>query len=616
MTTGPSSDLSARASLRVWPGVVLVVLQWILRFGVIAVQPMIAMLGAAVCTLGLVVWWLFFSRAPWSDRLGGLVLAAAVVAATPSLLHESIAGGAMGFLFYFMVIPFLCLAFVAAIVLTHNSSTGMRRAAMAAGILLACGAWTLIRTGGFTGDFDNDFRWRWSETPEDRLLARARAGEETPSPAKGASADAAGVGVEWPGFRGPARDGVVRGVRIGIDWSTSPPVELWRRPIGPGWSSFAVRGDLVYTQEQRGEEEVVACYSASTGRPVWTHSDRVRFYESNGGAGPRGTPTLREGRVYTLGATGILSALDAANGSVAWSRNAAEDTGTEVPDWGFAASPLVVNDVLVVATAGQLAGYDLSTGEPRWVGPKGGGGYSSPHLATLDGVAQVLLMSGFGATSVAPADGTVLWRHELAPSARIVQPALTPDGDLLVGDGETLGMHRLHVARGSGGWSVEERWATTELKPNFNDFVVHEGHAFGFDGSLLSCIDLSNGERKWKGGRYGHGQMVLLAEQDLLLVVAERGDLALVQAGPQAFKELTRVSAIQGKTWNHPVLAGDILLVRNAEEMAAFRVPAERSASTTLWPYGYRDGVEGPCFQGMATIPWPSTTRKSNRRSR
>ena len=217
--------------------------------------------------------------------------------------------------------------------------------------------------------------------------------------------------VEWPGFRGPGRDSVIRGVRIETDWSKSPPVELWRRPIGPGWSSFAVRGDLVYTQEQRGDDEVVSCYRLTTGEPVWRHRDAARFYASKGGAGPRGTPTVHNGRVYTFGATGIVNALDAGNGAVMWSRNAGTDTGAKVPAWGFASSPLVVDDVVIVAASGRLVAYDLATGNPRWVRQTGGGGYSSPHLVTIDGVAQVLLLSGGGATSVAPADGSVLWQH-------------------------------------------------------------------------------------------------------------------------------------------------------------------------------------------------------------
>jgi outer membrane protein assembly factor BamB len=384
--------------------------------------------------------------------------------------------------------------------------------------------------------------------------------------------------VEWPGFRGPARDGVVRGVRIDTDWAASPPVEMWRRPIGPGWSSFAVSGDLLYTQEQRGDDEIVACHRVSTGAPVWRHSDPVRFWESNGGAGPRATPTIDGDRVYAFGATGILNALAAATGKVIWSRNAAADTGREVPFWGFASSPLVVDDLVIVAAAGTLVAYDRLSGERRWTGPSYGGSYSSPHRATLDGVPQVVLLGGPGAISVAPADGTVLWKHAWSPGP-IVQPALTADGDILINAIAStggMGTRRLHVTHASGGWDVEERWTSMGLKPYFNDFVVHEGHAYGFDGSILSSIDLADGSRRWKGGRYGNGQLILLPEQDVLLVISEEGELVLVKAAPDQFTEIARFPALDGKTWNHPVLVRDVLLVRNGEEMAAFRLSLAR----------------------------------------
>jgi outer membrane protein assembly factor BamB len=364
-------------------------------------------------------------------------------------------------------------------------------------------------------------------------------------------------------------------VKIKTDWATSPPVEMWRRPVGPGWSSFAVRDDLLYTQEQRGDFEVVSCYSVATGKPVWTHRDAARFWESNGGAGPRGTPTLYEGRLFTFGATGILNALNAGNGSVLWKRNVASDAGVKVPEWGFSSSPLVVGDVVIVAASGRLAAYDLATGNQRWLGAKGGGSYSSPHLFTIGGEEQVVMLNSNGATSVAPADGSVLWKHAW-PGATIVQPAITADGGVLVTTADMsggIGVRRLAVAHGPDGWTVEEVWTSTALKPYFNDYVVHDGHAFGFDGGILACIDLQDGKRKWKGGRYGHGQLLLLSDQGLLLVLTEEGELALVAASPGQFSEIARVPAMEGKTWNHAVLAGDVLLVRNGTEMVAFRLP-------------------------------------------
>lgn len=597
--------------LRLWPGVVAVTLQWLVLFGVPMISPdatVFAMIGALVGALAVLVWWAFFSRVPHIERWGALLVIIVAVAATPRILHPSIAGGMMGMMFGFSVIPGLCLALVVWAVVSRSLAIGARRVALVGAILAACAFWALLRTEGMTGSGHSQLAWRWSKTPEQLLLARtgsepttppaASAKKETPeepaTPRSGAEASAqpaviraslprilpsthavALTGADWPGFRGPHRDGIVTGVRIKTDWTSTPPVQLWRRPVGPGWSSFAVRDGLLYTQEQRGDFEVVACYDEATGKPVWTHRDAARFWESNGGAGPRGTPTLHDGRVYTFGATGILNALDAGSGAVVWTRNAASDAGAKVPGWGFASSPLVVGDIVIVAAAGKLAAYDLASGTPRWFGPTGGDSYSSPQLATIDGVAQILLMSAPGATSVAPADGKLLWKYSWPSDTRIMQPAITADGGLLITSGDAMGgigMRRIAVAHGPAGWTTEERWTSAGLKPGFNDSVVDDGYVFGFNGGILACIGVKDGARMWKGGRYGQGQLVLLLDQSVLLVLSEEGELALVKAAPGQFTELAHFPALEGKTWNHPVVAGDILLVRNDREMAAFRL--------------------------------------------
>jgi outer membrane protein assembly factor BamB len=611
--------MTPREPLRLWPGVtaaLLILSAKVIVPTVIADGSVIGLFGGLIGSLLVVVWWLFFSRARWFDRLAAPALMVVAVIATLRLVHMSIRGGMMGNMLFVYSPPVMAVALVAAAFATRRSSDNVRRMAITTSIFLACGFFTLLRTDGILST-GSQWAWRWTKTAEERLLAQTSedpvakspappsASSPTPLPAQAptevappaaspktpakpiaaptddeappvAAASVVEKKAEWPGFRGPRRDGVVRGVEIETDWSKSPPVQVWRRPIGPGWSSFAVRGDVLYTQEQRGDDELVAAYKVSTGDPVWRHRDAVRFYESNGGAGPRGTPTLSNGRVYTFGATGIVNALDALNGSLIWSRNAGTDTQTEVPGWGFSSSPLVVDDEVVVAASGRLIAYDVATGKPRWLGPPEGGGYSSPHLVTIDGVPQILLARGRRTTSVAPSDGSVLWEHSGQPSVSIVQPALAADGDILVAAGDAmggLGTRRIAVAHGSSGWTVEERWISRGLKPYFNDFVVHKGYAFGFDGNILACIDLADGTRRWKGGRYGNGQLVLLADQDVLLVLSEEGELALVGATPDEFKELARFTALDGKTWNHPVIVGDTLLVRNGQEMAAFRLP-------------------------------------------
>ncbi len=547
---------------------VAIVLLFVSRFGVKLVVPGFvgfrnAMLGSFACAAAVIVWWVFLSRARWFERLGAIVLMVLALLGTKSVAHESM--GPLWLVGY--ALPFLLLAFVAWAVATRGLDDRLRRVTMVATILFACGVWTLVRTEGVTGDHVGEFAWRWTETTEDRLRAL---GSETQRGGT-AAVSATGTAPSWPGFRGPDRDGSVPGVRIATDWSASPPVELWRRPVGPGWSSFAVHGDLLYTQEQRGDDELVSCYDATTGEPVWHHRDAARFFESNAGAGPRGTPAVAGDRVVALGATGILNALDAASGAVVWSRDVTSDTGAGVPNWGFSSSPLLVDDLVIVAVGGQLVGYELASGEPRWLGAANGLSYSSPKLVTIDGVAQVVQLSATGATGVAPADGTLLWEHP-RPGFPIVQPAEIANGEFLISVTQGSGVHRLSVGHGPGGWTVEERWTSTRLKPYFNDFVVHEGHAYGFDGRILAAIDLEDGERKWKGGRYGSGQLILLPDQDLLLVLSEEGELALVGAHPDRFTELARLPALEGKTWNHPVLAGDLLLVRNGREMAAFRL--------------------------------------------
>lgn len=557
--------------MRLWPAILIVALQWLIRFGLTAVVAsdlaiQVGFLGGVLGGFFLIVWWAFFSRAPLFDRLGGSVLMIAAMLVTAQFLDVSIRTANMGLMFTFFSVPVLSLAFLIWALATRNLSGRIRRISMVATILLSTGFWVLLRTNGMDGSNHQELTWRWAKTSEERLLSQSSTQRIPVSPDSSALASEA----EWPGFRGFKRDGIINGVKIASDWVKSPPVEMWRKPVGPGCSSFAVHGNLIFTQEQRGEYEMVTCYDLNTGEPVWSHGDSARFWDSHAGAGPRATPTLSKGRAYTLGGTGILNVLDERDGKVIWSRNAASDAEVKVLTWGFTGSPLVVGNRVIISLSGKLVGYDIATGEPAWFGTDGGNSYSSPHLVTIAGVQQVILMSMAGAVSVEPESGTVLWKFECEMSDRILQPAVVDEGDLLI-IGEAQSLRRIRVTHDQGIWRVEEHWTSEQLKQNFNDLVIHRGYAYGFDGPFVACIDTKDGSRKWKGSPY-RGFSVLLADQDLLLVLTEKGDLALVSATPDQFRELAKIPAIKGKTWTHPAMAGNVVIVRNAKEMAAFRL--------------------------------------------
>lgn len=529
----------------------------------------ITFLAGLVGSLAIVVWWVGFSTASRFERVLVTGVMAGALVTTWWLAHPSMS------MMWFLAcaVPVAGISWVVWAVVTHRRPVAWRGGVLVALIAATVGGWSLLRMDGLRGDHAFQFSWRWWDSPEEQLLE----GGPTADPVAAPLVCQGGDQIDWPGFRGPRRDGVVFGSRIATDWRTSPPEVVWRRSVGPGWSSFAVAADRFFTQEQLGSDEVVTCYHLTTGDIVWRHADEARFEESMGGPGPRSTPAVHSGRVVALGATGILNTLDADTGELLWSRDLTTDADEPVPFWGFAASPLLLEDRVVVAASGRVLVYDSASGAVLWKGPDRGMSYSSPHLLRLGGVPQIVHLNHTGVSGLSPDDGAEVWHHPWKGAA-LVQPAAIDSRHLLISAGEGKGVRRLSVSKRSGRWNVKEVWTSHRLKPNFNDFVIHHGHAYGFDGRILASVDLADGSRSWKGGRYGHGQLLLLADQDLLLVVSEGGDAILVSATPEAFVELARQPLLEGKTWNHPVLVGDLLLLRNAQEMAVLRLPSGREA--------------------------------------
>lgn len=582
MSTADPTDATpeppALQPLRRWPALLLVILMaafWLAPR--VADDPseavwIGAILGPALGSVLVLLWWLALSRATLRERGAGFLGVAALVGLALLALDASMIGPGM----VFVTIP-LAGALFAAGALLGDRLLPARRCALALGLAaLAFGGSALLRSEGVYGR-NLDLRWRWQATSEQQFLAARQAAPAAERPSYTPEQIAGWLAApEWPGFRGADRASRQRGPALAREWKAAPE-RLWQIGVGPGWSSFAVAGKLLFTQEQRGPSEVVVCYDADSGRELWTHAVESRFEDKLGGPGPRATPQLAGGALYALGANGHLLRLDPASGERVWQADIARDSGCAPPEWGFCASPLVAGGrVIVHAGAGKdkgaTLGYDAASGELAWSVPAGAHTYASPQPATLGGEPVVLMLTDSGLDVIEPASGAVRLAHAWKLSGyRAVQPQQIDERALLL-PGMGPGTMRLEVTA-EGGWSAKQVWRTRRFLPDFNDAVIHRDHAFGWSGAKFCCIDLATGKRTWRGGRYGKGQVLLLADSDALLVVSEQGEAVLLDADPAAHKELGRFQALDGKTWNHPVVVGDRLYIRNAQQAACYRLP-------------------------------------------
>lgn len=573
--------------LRKWIPLLLVVLMVTSRFvpGMIEDGPsgtwMIAAFGPLLGSLGIVLWWLLLSRATLGERLIGAIGIVGVIAGVCSLLHESMLGAPI----IVMTIPLGIGGFAVGSILFGSLLSWKRTWAALLMTFVFAGFTALLQNYGVWGNFGFDTAWRWSRSPEEVFLAeKASASSESANLEDDQRNDSILRGdqpfpdAQWPGFRGPLRDGVADANRLSDDWEETPPKELWRIKVGPAWSSFAVAGNLLFTQEQRGESESIVCYDADSGREIWSHDIQSRFFEALGGLGPRATPTLDGDKLYALGAEGWLTKLDARSGDVLWQHDLREVADKTVPMWGFSSSPLVIGDVAIVHAGGAddlgVLAFRKEDGEVSWTAPAGEMSYSSPQTITVAGREVVAILTDLGAHLYEPEDGSILldyeWKHN---GYRALQAQVINGNQLLIPSGMGSGTRLTEIAEQDGELTAEELWTSRRLKPDFNDLVVHDGHIYGFDDSIFTCIDLSDGKAKWKKGRYGKGQVLLLRGPGRIIVAGEKGELVLLDASPEAHRELSKIQAMNARTWNHPVVVGNRLYLRNAEEAVCYELP-------------------------------------------
>jgi outer membrane protein assembly factor BamB len=372
----------------------------------------------------------------------------------------------------------------------------------------------------------------------------------------------------------------VRGVRLARSWSAEPPRQVWRQPIGAGWSSFAIVGQAAITQEQRGDNEMIVCYEVPTGRALWHHSNRVRFTETQGGDGPRATPTISGGKVYVLGATGILDCLDGATGKLLWTHDTLKEHSAPNLYWGKSSSPLIVDDLVVISGGDSegpsLLAYHRDTGIPAWRAGQFKSSYASPMLTTLGGRRQIVMVNGTSVTGHDPATGETLWTYSWPGDwPKCSQPVVLDNDRVFLSAGYQVGCVLLKIEMTKPQEErVAEIWKNNNLRAQFTDVVAHAGFLYGIDDAILVCLDPATGKRTWKGERYGHGQILLV--DDLILVQSEPGEIVLVEANSNQHRELGRFPALSDKTWNVPALSGPYLLVRNDREAACYKLPVQR----------------------------------------
>jgi len=411
-----------------------------------------------------------------------------------------------------------------------------------------------------SGDFVPILTYRWAKTYAD-MDSEAKTSTTSVVTAAGEA--------DFPGFMGPDGDNQIKGTLLATDWKAHAPQEKWRIPIGAGWSGFAVVGKLAVTQEQRGQKQMITCYDLERGTAVWAADGGEPFVSVIGGDGPRSTPTVADGRVYTIGAQGQLHCLELATGRQVWFVDTLKDNKGRLPEWGYSSSPLVYDELVVVSPGGpdsrSLVAYNRVDGSFVWGGGNDSPGYSTPQLRTIAGVPQIVVVNGMSVAAHDPQTGAILWEVPWGdghPNA--ANPLLLAGNRLLVSSGYGIGSALYQISAETEKLGVTKLYETKRLKAKFANYVAYEGYVYGLDDGILTCIDPATGERKWKRGRYGHGQMLLV--EDKLLIQSEKGALALVDPSPEEFRDLSSIDVLGGKAWNSMAISGNLVLMRNHKE--------------------------------------------------
>ncbi len=394
---------------------------------------------------------------------------------------------------------------------------------------------------------------------------------------------------DWPQWRGPQRDGVSSEMALLQSWSADGPAVEWRTPLGKGFSGISIANGRVYTMFARDADEFAICLDGETGAELWRHRTGPYYKETQGGDGPRSTPTVDGETVYVLGATGKLFALLAASGTPIWEKDLVAEFGSEVPRWGFSTSPLVEGDLLLIEAGGRDGNFvvdmvidrkaavtavalDKNTGATAWTALDEKMSYSSPIAFTAAGTRQLAYFTAYSLTGLAPEDGRIYWRYpwKTRYDVSAATPIFIAPDRLFISTGDGNGGVVLQIKSDGDSLAVEQVWQNKKMKNDFGTSVFYKDHLYGFDHAILKCLDAETGAEKWKARGYGKGSLIVANGH--LIVLGEEGQLGLVEATPAAFREKSKTQVLNGRCWTVPSLADGRLYVRDESEIVCLDV--------------------------------------------